>query len=540
MNIIQTLYINSGTDPLSNSFGWVAPEYHIMSWALSCLQLRKLYPVVDLHANSSAAKLLIDTLGLPYSNVHLTHDQLTLVDPRLWALPKIHTYSLQQDPFLHVDGDVFLFNKFDECLLNSELIAQNIEQATSYYLSTQKQLIEHFNYFPKCVKADFESGIPIRAVNAGILGGNNVGFINEYANEVFTYINKNSNKLKYVNIDLFNVFFEQHLFYSLAKERHLSISPLFTDIINDNEYKYLGNFHEVPYIRSYLHLIGHFKKDLNTCIQLAMTLRDLYPDYYYRIVALFQQKDKPFFIKYGDHKQLNIAKKYITLHEQAHRRYQIVEILLASRNSSTVSTTTSFNLNLSSFTEIAQTVVHKVEDSLIQTAIMHDYYRFVGDLNIYLRNATQIDFEFLYGRDLAAVTWYSRLFAPMSDSLNQIVIRCPEIAVIVSDFDWSRLVNSYKRAGIQHYEIVEPEQGLYFNLVVPEVYQDCLSFFDIDELEKMILDHLTIPTSINVLLKAMRSYADEDVLQQHQALFDNFILTLVKQLVIKKAIKPID
>ena len=111
MHLIQTLYIDSTKEPLRDSFGWVAPEYHLMGWALSCLQLHKLYSHITLFANSQAARLLVDTLQLPYTEINLAHDQLTLLHPDLWALPKIYTYSLQDQPFLHIDGDVFLLNR---------------------------------------------------------------------------------------------------------------------------------------------------------------------------------------------------------------------------------------------------------------------------------------------------------------------------------------------------------------------------------------------------------------------------------------------
>ncbi len=92
-----------------------------MGWALSCLQLRLLYQEVDLYCNSKAASLLKDQLGLPYTNVYETHNDLNLVNEKLWALHKIFTYSLQDDPFLHVDGDVFLFKELPDSLLGSEL-----------------------------------------------------------------------------------------------------------------------------------------------------------------------------------------------------------------------------------------------------------------------------------------------------------------------------------------------------------------------------------------------------------------------------------
>lgn len=111
MNFIQTLHFNKSKNPYKDCFGWAAPEYHLMSWALSCLQLKKIYNQVDLYCNDEAANLLVDELNLPYNNIQRSHNTLHIIDERLWALPKIYTYSLQNEPFLHVDGDVFLFKE---------------------------------------------------------------------------------------------------------------------------------------------------------------------------------------------------------------------------------------------------------------------------------------------------------------------------------------------------------------------------------------------------------------------------------------------
>jgi len=292
MNFIQTLYIESGKDPFRDSFGWAAPEYHLMGWALSCLQLNEVYGKVVLYANSQAARLLIDAMQLPYSAIHLTHDKLTLPHPALWALSKIYTYSIQEHPFLHIDGDVFLFKPLHPKLLNGELIAQNVEVATEkLYIPAQKLLMQYLEFFPPCVKKDFEGNMPIRACNAGVLGGNNLSFFRDYTDAAFDYVYKNMNILKYMNINMFNVFFEQHLFYALAREKDISVRVVFGDMIEDFGYEHLGNFHEVPFNRSYLHLIGPFKRDELTCISMAAKLRELYPDYYDRTVALFRNRN---------------------------------------------------------------------------------------------------------------------------------------------------------------------------------------------------------------------------------------------------------
>ena len=76
MRIIQSLWSSGQLNLLQNNFGWYAPEYHIMSWALSCLQLRQYYNKVMLYSDSISAKLLIDTLELPYTTVECKLDSL--------------------------------------------------------------------------------------------------------------------------------------------------------------------------------------------------------------------------------------------------------------------------------------------------------------------------------------------------------------------------------------------------------------------------------------------------------------------------------
>jgi hypothetical protein len=234
MKIIQTLYANNYSKPISNRFGWLRPEYHLMSWALSCLQIKKFYGKVHLYANTSGADLLVNQLKLPYDTVNISHDNLVLANENLWALPKIFTYSLQKEPFLHIDGDVLLFDALPKNLLRNDLIAQNIEEATKFYQTTQTELMNNFEYFPDCIRKDFYSEKPINAVNAGILGGQNIRFFQNYTDLAFTYLQNNVDNLPKINVNKFNVFFEQHLFYSLAVQEKIPISVLFNEKINDN------------------------------------------------------------------------------------------------------------------------------------------------------------------------------------------------------------------------------------------------------------------------------------------------------------------
>lgn len=539
MNFIQTLYLNPSKDPFKHSFGWTAPEYHLMGWALSCLQLNKIYKRVELYANSTAAKLLIDILQLPYHKVNVTHDNLTFADENLWALPKILTYSLQNNAFIHFDGDVFLFNNLPDNLLKNELIAQNIEEGTDFYISTQKEMLKHFTYFPDCVKAEFDAPIPIKAVNAGVLGANNIAFIKEYASLAFEYINRNNIRLPLININRFNVFFEQHLFYCLAKEKNISIGVFLADTIKDNEYKHLSEFHEVPCIKDYLHLLGPFKKDKYTCVQMAAKLRDLYPEYYYRVLSICKRKNLPLSINFCLQEKVESVNDFLNYNKGAKESYDkgIHEMDSNGNDYGSILNNTQI-LDLSILESYIKNYTQDAESSLSRSSLEKDFKTFSKSLNNFLNNSKRFSPYYLYGRDLKAINWYCQLFAQDAALLEKILCKCDEIVIIESEFDWAGLMNKSKRIGVKYYEDLELSSGHFFNLVIAEVSVDRCSLFDLDELEKLILNHLSIPLSINALLEGMQCYVEDNVIQYHLDTYNNLIITLLKQLVIKKAIKP--
>jgi hypothetical protein len=540
MNFIQTLHFNKSINPFIHSFGWARPEYHLMSWALSCLQLKKLYNKVDLYCNNKAASLLRDELGLPYNNFHISHENLKIAHEKLWALPKILTYSLQDKPFLHLDGDVFLFDKLPASLLSSRLIAQNVEEATDYYRETQKELIKHFSYFPNCVKTDFESHIPIKAVNAGILGGSNLVFIKNYTDLAFEYVNKNIFYLSAINVDRFNVFFEQHLFYSLAAEIGLPIEFLMKDTIPDNKYQHLGDFHEVPCKKSYLHLLGQYKRDEHTCRQMAAKLRQLYPEYYYRIISLFKTKSTPMSVSLYAHEKFTTVSNYIDFTSKAKANFSINSYKENTKDSTNTNSIRIEKKEISTLISLKD-IVEKVKDysNFTKDEIENDFAVFSQNLLQVLNYNSKFEDEYIYGRDLESVNWFCELFGNDIDTLNKIIKKCTEVSIIESSFDWAGLLNQHKRIGIEYYEVLELKPGEFYNLVVPEIFGDGFSLQDMDEMEKIILEHLINPLSVKDLFHIMLTYVEENIIRNHLEEYKELILVMLKQLVLKKAIKPV-
>ena len=283
MKICQTLW-TCHKDLLTDSFGWNSPQHHLMAWAYSCLKLKELYPDVEFYTDSHGAKILIDTLGLPYSNYHIEYDNLKY-NPSLWALPKVLTYGKQQQPFIHIDGDVFVFEKFNNETVNGRLIAQNQEISTSYYKGAFEQIINRITYTPELFRENLFSKYP-KAYNAGILGGCDMELISKYVWEAVNFVEQNYAVHSNAN---FNIIFEQLLFYSIAQASGVKVECYYDKIFNDNGYvlDLFGDFLSLPKLK-YLHLIGPLKRNKFACDQLTKRLYSEYPDYFIRIVSLFK------------------------------------------------------------------------------------------------------------------------------------------------------------------------------------------------------------------------------------------------------------
>ena len=140
--------------------------------------------------------------------------------------------------------------------------------------------------------------MPVHAFNAGIMGGSDTEFFKSYSAKAFEFVDKNVTHLPKINVSNFNIFFEQYLFYCLAKKEGKKVEVLIPEIIFDNRYRGFGDFVEVPHNKKYLHLIGDYKRNKAVCEQLANRLREDYPEYYYRIIALFKRDRIPLFRDY--------------------------------------------------------------------------------------------------------------------------------------------------------------------------------------------------------------------------------------------------
>ncbi len=288
VKIVQSFW-SGQTNDIRDNRGWLSYEYHWLGWILSCNQLRKFYDEVELYTDSFGYEVLIEKLQLPYTKVHVVLDEMNEYPKDLWAIAKIKAYQLQDKPFLHVDGDVFIWDKFPDDFVSSNLIAQNLENTTDYYREMWNKITPHLNFIPDEI-LNYHNEHSNLGCNMGIIGGNDVVFFQEYTKKSFEFVNRNKENWNEFNLFNFNIFFEQQLFYEMVDLQHKQISYLFDEVWGDNSYLGFGNFQDIPHKRFYLHLLGNFKRRLNICKFLeTYVIRD-YPKTFERLKNLFPEK----------------------------------------------------------------------------------------------------------------------------------------------------------------------------------------------------------------------------------------------------------
>jgi hypothetical protein len=291
MKIVQSFwtkpFLNLENTLMDTRFngGWPGRRYNYFSWALSCLQLRKFYTDVELVTDDLGKFLLIEKIGLPYTNVSLELNKLSGYNSGLWALGKIKAYSIQETPFLHVDNDVFIWNAFDHCIHDASLVAQNLETTIEEAARTLDEVVRRFSYIPPYLK-QLEGSKAVHYSNAGVLGGADISFFAHYTGEIFDFIHRNRQSIdehiESLNLAWVNVIYEQMIFNQLAKLSGNSITHLFpeaTDIPRDIEH-----FHAAHHFGGYMHCCGSAKRNRLVYEMLDIKLRTGYPDYYERIM----------------------------------------------------------------------------------------------------------------------------------------------------------------------------------------------------------------------------------------------------------------
>lgn len=278
MKIVQSFWSNNRS--LKDfSFGWIDPSSHILGWILSSNLLSKSYDNIELITDRKGYELLIQKLKLPYNNVKIVLDDLNHYPQNFWATAKFKAIEIQTTPFLHVDGDIFKWKRFPTVFEESPLVVQNLEKTTSYTRNFWKEIGLNLDYVPEELLR-YHNGENLYSYNMGVFGGYDLDFLKKFTIRAWEFIEKNISNWDRLSQDSINLFFEQLLFYQMSDEANKKVTYLLPETIKDNQYSGFGDFHKVPHEKDFLHLLGDYKRDVETCRVLKNYVHNYYPDSY--------------------------------------------------------------------------------------------------------------------------------------------------------------------------------------------------------------------------------------------------------------------
>lgn len=266
-----------------NSSGFEKFRDMLASYCLSILTSKKHFEEVELVTDDFGKSVFIDKLKLPIS-CNLEINNWRHIDKCWWGFIKIISYSIQKEPFIHVDGDAFIWDKPSHDFLNSKLCFQSIESPIdegwySWYtplLQRAKKAVK----FPQLVWDNMTD----HAFNCGVAGGNDLETFQEWKKLAVEYNFSPENKDYFNSIkDVIihqNLLSEQYFIAALSKSKGYKVNE---------DVKFLldySNLHEEANKagQRFTHLWGLTKRDSFVIEKVYKRLQKDFPEYYEKVM----------------------------------------------------------------------------------------------------------------------------------------------------------------------------------------------------------------------------------------------------------------
>ncbi len=544
MKIVQTFWSAGATDQtLAIKAGWPGCEFHWMSWALSCLQFTRLYGAVSLVTDERGREMLVNTLGLPYADVQTVLDErLKNYPPAFWSLAKIVSFSLQQEPFLHVDGDFFAWHPFPEEVLEAPLVAQNLEVNLSYYRDNLALIAKKWQHIPAMMHIQNMPG-DIFAANTGVFGGHHLSFIQAYCKAAFSFLDDNRAGWNDVRTDQLNFIFEQCLLYYLSAQEQVPIMYIMDEPVDEPSYSGYTRFEDVPAV-PFIHTVAGYKQMPFVCAHLARRLRLDYPEYYYRIIELCQKQGIALQHSIYNIPPLQQPALYPVWTSAARQQY-LTTAAPVSNTGGKISAA-AFVRSKAALQWLGQPVpadfFMEPELAALTGNIENEIYRERIEALIVLEKAAAVmqagwgQESFVlwcYGRDMVQ---YARVFADDTIQLST-PIQLDDLASV----HW--MPCNWDAAGVDDFEALAEEvlngddSTQTLAVVLPDVLNATILELYLEGLEAVVVQECIQPQTLESLLDKVRLHFDAAELEGNEAAFEQMVTDEVKRLVCAGVLK---
>jgi hypothetical protein len=148
VNLVLSLWTKPCTD--GKAHGYSTIKDMISSLILSVNVAKKHYPNIHFYTDKLGYEWIKPHLHLlPFTKIEICLDDVNWVEDVYWSLCKIYVYSLQKEPFIHIDNDVFLWEPIPEKYLEGDFVFQEVEGTIENYHFYKDGLILYQDAVPK-------------------------------------------------------------------------------------------------------------------------------------------------------------------------------------------------------------------------------------------------------------------------------------------------------------------------------------------------------------------------------------------------------
>lgn len=221
----------------ANTAGYRYYSDMLYTMALATLLAMRHFVTVQVVTSSWGARVLREA-GVPATEYSTALDTVRRVPKAFWAYGKLIAYTLQTQPFVHVDNDVFLWKALPRRMLSAELCFQSKEafnQATYKWYSLLQPCWDAAPARPQVI---VDNPVTDFTYNCGVCGGHRLEFFREWLRVSGEYILAEANQALFYNqyrtvLQHQNLWHEQYFGASLIKAHALRDKvELVTDDIN--------------------------------------------------------------------------------------------------------------------------------------------------------------------------------------------------------------------------------------------------------------------------------------------------------------------
>jgi hypothetical protein len=275
---------------------WVTDKHHLLSWVLSVEAASRHYPDTILYTDSDGARLLVDAVGLRFGRVSTMLDSLAERDVAWWNLGKLYAYRDQEEPFVHIDSDVFLWSALPPETATGAVIVQNPEEfefdGCSWYQPVPMEAAVRAagGWLPP-EWTWYSARRAGTALCCGILGGARVDLLRHYADLGIRIMEHPVNRTAWPDEEKIehSVLIEQYLLPACIEFHHARTGSPFHGIEASCLFATADASRDPAAARraGYTHLIGAAKADPVLAQRLEARVRRDYPEQYERVSRLF-------------------------------------------------------------------------------------------------------------------------------------------------------------------------------------------------------------------------------------------------------------